>query len=437
MIENMISYWPRLFLAIMFTFTSAAFIRDRYQGRALRMRLFASFILSCPVVSIITEILMRTLYSYLIKPMLPRELAENDIAFAIFYIISDVCCYLLPIYIYSRLIDETYLVAINFYMQFVVIDRTTQVISFSPLTYILVLIIIILILRTIHKDELKYISANKATVDWRPLFYYTITLFLILDACYAAIFIFPEIQLNKLSVSSLWLDLIVTITCLSSIGFVKLNVRVGQEHDHKVSYMRKFQENQTDIIRDFATISEAKSGETGQHIRRVSEYVAILSKEILQDEREISYVKIASMMHDIGKLMIPNEIIEKPGKLTKEEYETIKKHSAYGESLLSRSEGEIMTIAQTIAYEHHERWDGHGYPRGLKGNEISIYAQIVSVADVYDALTSKRSYKDPWPAEQARKEIIGQRGYQFSPIVVDSFIKRYNEIDEIRKMYAD
>ena len=134
---------------------------------------------------------------------------------------------------------------------------------------------------------------------------------------------------------------------------------------------------------------------------------------------------------------VPNEIIEKPGKLTSEEYETIKEHSAFGESLLSRSQGEIMTIAQTIAYEHHERWDGKGYPRGLKGDQISIYAQIVSVADVYDALTSKRAYKDPWPAEEARKEIIGQRGYQFSPVVVDSFIRNYDKIDRIRKLYAD
>ena len=143
------------------------------------------------------------------------------------------------------------------------------------------------------------------------------------------------------------------------------------------------------------------------------------------------------MMHDIGKLMIPNEIIEKPGQLTDEEYEIIKKHTTYGNSMLSHSDGDIMSIAKSIAYEHHERWDGLGYPRGLKGDEISIYAQIVSVADVFDALTSRRSYKEPWDSVEAQVEIIRQKGQQFSPRIVDIFNKRFDEIEIVRKLYAD
>ena len=220
-------------------------------------------------------------------------------------------------------------------------------------------------------------------------------------------------------------------------GFSRLNVSLSKEHDKQLDYMQKFQDSQTDIIRDFATISEAKSGETGQHIRRVSEYSAILAKDFYNNDTDIRCIKVASMMHDIGKLMIPNEIIEKKGKLTPEEYEVIKTHSSYGNDLLSQNNGEILSIARTIAYEHHERWDGKGYPRGLKGDEASLYAQIVSVADVYDALTSRRSYKEPWPAEEAKAEILKQSGYQFSPKVVDAFIANYDRIEEIRQKYAD
>ena len=135
--------------------------------------------------------------------------------------------------------------------------------------------------------------------------------------------------------------------------------------------------------------------------------------------------------------MISQDILEKPGRLTPEEYAIVKEHSAFGWNLLANSKGEVMEMARGIALEHHERWDGGGYPGGLKGDEISIYAQIVSVADVYDALTSKRSYKDAWDPDDARKEIVVQRGKQFAPRVVDAFVSCYSEIEEIRRQYAD
>ena len=135
--------------------------------------------------------------------------------------------------------------------------------------------------------------------------------------------------------------------------------------------------------------------------------------------------------------MISQDILEKPGRLTRSEYDAVKEHSAFGWNLLANSKGEVMEMARGIALEHHERWDGGGYPGGLKGDEISIYAQIVSVADVYDALTSKRSYKDAWDPDDARKEIVVQRGKQFAPRVVDAFVSCYSEIEEIRRQYAD
>lgn len=138
------------------------------------------------------------------------------------------------------------------------------------------------------------------------------------------------------------------------------------------------------------------------------------------------------MMHDIGKLLIPREIIEKPGKLTDEERAIMSEHTNYGKEILANSKGEIISMARTIAYEHHERWDGTGYPRKIAGNEISVYAQIVSVADVYDALTSVRSYKAAWSSEEAYDEILRQRGKQFSPTVVDAFCNCYDRIKEIQ-----
>ena len=143
------------------------------------------------------------------------------------------------------------------------------------------------------------------------------------------------------------------------------------------------------------------------------------------------------MMHDLGKLRISQDIIEKPDKLTTEEYDIVKQHTQYGWDILSNSEGDLIKMARVIAVQHHEYWDGNGYPLGLAGNGISIYAQIVAVADVFDALTSVRAYKDAWSVEEAKAEIIKQRGKQFSPRVVDAFIDNFNEICHIKEKYID
>jgi response regulator RpfG family c-di-GMP phosphodiesterase len=213
-----------------------------------------------------------------------------------------------------------------------------------------------------------------------------------------------------------------------------MNAKVN---DDKIQYMQKFQNAQEKIIQTFAEIMEAKSGETGQHVRRVAEYSEAIASQMDENNDYRDYLRVASMMHDVGKLMIPIAILEKPGPLTDLEFQMMMTHTNYGDSLLSHSDGKIMDIARSIAYEHHERWDGKGYPRGLRGNQISIYAQIVSVADVYDALTSNRAYKEAWDPEEAKKEILRQSGKQFSPSVVDAFIGCYDKIEEIRRANAD
>ena len=193
---------------------------------------------------------------------------------------------------------------------------------------------------------------------------------------------------------------------------------------------------QEDVILSFAEITEAKSGQTGQHIKRVSEYTRLLAEEMGMGAQKSDELRIASMMHDVGKLLIPSEILDKPGKLTDDEFAVIKKHTDYGEQLLANAHGEIMDTSRLVAKEHHEKWDGNGYAH-VKGEDISIEGRIVAVADVYDALTSRRSYKDAWSDKEAYDEIIRCSGTHFDPDVVEAFKACYPKIQQIRAAYAD
>lgn len=194
---------------------------------------------------------------------------------------------------------------------------------------------------------------------------------------------------------------------------------------------------QEEMILSFAEITENKSEQTGKHIRRVAEYSKVLAEEMGLSDEQIERVRLASTMHDVGKLLIPTEILEKPAKLTDEEFDTIKKHSEYGGMLLNSVEGEVMTLAKSIALEHHERIDGRGYPGGKHGTDIGIEGRIVAVADVYDALTSRRSYKQAWDEKDAYDEIIKGSGTQFDAGVVEAFKRSYEKINGIRQKFAD
>ena len=190
---------------------------------------------------------------------------------------------------------------------------------------------------------------------------------------------------------------------------------------------------QEEMIMSFAEITENKSEQTGKHVRRVAEYSRIIAEQMGLGEDRAKIIRLASTMHDIGKLMIPAEILEKPARLTDEEFAVIKKHPGYGGELLKNVEGDVMGLAKTVALEHHERPDGRGYPEGLQEDALSIEGQIVAVADVYDALTSKRSYKQAWDEKDAYNEILKGRGTQFNAQVVDAFEKAYPEINQVRQ----
>ncbi len=208
----------------------------------------------------------------------------------------------------------------------------------------------------------------------------------------------------------------------------------GAELQVKADETSKIQE---DIIMNFAEISENKSGQTGQHIRRVAEYTSILAEALGYPKEQCQNLRLASTMHDIGKLLIPSEILDKPGRLTDEEFTVIRKHPVYGEQLLHNVHGDVMEISRSVAQDHHERIDGKGYPNGKSGDEISMEGRIVAVADVYDALTSKRSYKDAWKPEDAYNEILKGKGTQFDAAVVDAFTASYDKINAVREKYAD
>lgn len=195
-------------------------------------------------------------------------------------------------------------------------------------------------------------------------------------------------------------------------------------------------ETQEELVRAFSEISESKSGQTGRHIKRVSEYMKIMATALDLEREEKDSLVIASMMHDIGKLLIPEAIIEKPGKLTAEEFEIVKTHVHLGYKLLEFSPGRIMEIARLIALQHHEKWDGTGY-LGLKGQEIDYYSRIMAVVDVFDALMSKRSYKESWSIEEAYNEIVSQSGKHFDPQVIELFKANFSEFLEVLNNYPD
>lgn len=208
--------------------------------------------------------------------------------------------------------------------------------------------------------------------------------------------------------------------------------------DNKVRQRTKeLEDSKIDIIRRLGQASEYRDNETGMHIIRMSMACSKLSKALgLGDEFSRNLLE-ASPLHDIGKIGIPDNILLKPGKLNDEEWQIMKTHTTIGFELLSHSNSAIMDMAQSIALNHHEKWDGSGYPNGLKGTEIPIEARIASICDVFDALTSVRPYKKAWSLEAVVEYIEANSGLQFDPEIVEVFIKIVPEVIELRNQYKD
>ncbi|MDF2962905.1 MAG: hypothetical protein K0S39_4640 [Paenibacillus sp.] len=199
----------------------------------------------------------------------------------------------------------------------------------------------------------------------------------------------------------------------------------------------EIEETQKEIIFTMGEIGESRSKETGNHVKRVAEYSYILALGMGMSQEEAELLKIASPMHDIGKVAIPDAVLKKPGKLTDEEFDIMKSHTDIGYGLLKNSNRRILKTAAVVAHQHHEKWNGRGYPSGLKGEEIHIYGRITAIADVFDALGSERVYKAAWELDRILNLFKEERGEHFDPKVVDAFIEQLPKILKIREEYSD
>ncbi len=204
-----------------------------------------------------------------------------------------------------------------------------------------------------------------------------------------------------------------------------------------INLQTEIEETQIEIVDLMGMIGETRSKETGNHVKRVAEYSKLLALKLGLSEREAEMIRVASPMHDIGKVGIPDAILNKPGKLTYEEFEIMKMHSELGYDLLKSSKREILKIAAIVAHEHHEKYNGKGYPQGLSAEEIHIYGRITSVADVFDALGSERVYKKAWDLDCILKLLKEERGVSFDPQIIDLFLENLEEFLVIRDRYQD
>ena len=196
---------------------------------------------------------------------------------------------------------------------------------------------------------------------------------------------------------------------------------------------QELKEAYLDTIYRLVLAAEYKDEDTGDHIVRMSRYCALIAERLGLPAEEVQNILYASPMHDVGKIGIPDNILMKPGKLTDREFEIMKTHTTIGAKLLANSKDKILQIAHEIAISHHEKWNGEGYPRGLVGKEIPLVGRIVGLADVFDALTSRRPYKDPYPVDVALDIINKERGKQFDPDMADLFLENMDEILTIKE----
>ncbi len=206
---------------------------------------------------------------------------------------------------------------------------------------------------------------------------------------------------------------------------------------HDITDKKEIEEIQKEIIFTMGTIGESRSKETGNHVKRVAEYSRVLAQKYGLSNKEVDIIMQASPMHDIGKVGIPDAILKKPAKLSEEEFTIMRTHAELGYNMLNNSERTLLKSAAIVAYEHHEKWDGSGYPRGLKGDEIHIYGRITAIADVFDALGSERVYKNAWADEKIFTLLKEESGKQFDPDLVDIFFENKEEFLEIRSKCKD
>ncbi len=199
----------------------------------------------------------------------------------------------------------------------------------------------------------------------------------------------------------------------------------------------EIENTQREVVFTMGSIGESRSKETGNHVKRVAEYTKLLALYYGLDESEAEMLKQASPMHDIGKVAIPDAVLNKPGRFDEHERKIMDTHAALGYDMLKNSHRTLLVMAATVAYQHHEKWDGSGYPRGLSGEDIHIYGRITALADVFDALGSDRVYKQAWEDEKIFAFFKEERGKHFDPKLIDIFFDNLGEFLAIRERFKD
>jgi putative two-component system response regulator len=196
-------------------------------------------------------------------------------------------------------------------------------------------------------------------------------------------------------------------------------------------------ESRLEILHRLGSAGEYRDNETGQHVSRVCHYSRLIAQATGLPESEANLLYNAAALHDTGKIGIPDTILFKPGKLDEEEWKIIKTHCEIGHKIIGAHTDIMLKTAASIALTHHERWDGSGYPQGLKRHDIPLFGRIVGIADVFDALTAERPYKQAWPVAEAVNEIMRCRELHFDPQIVDSFLHVIPEMTEVQYQFAD
>lgn len=200
---------------------------------------------------------------------------------------------------------------------------------------------------------------------------------------------------------------------------------------------QKLAHTQREIVKRLARAGEYRDNETGMHIVRMSRYSSLLAETVGINPEGCELIFHASPMHDIGKIGIPDRILLKPGKLTRDEWDIMRSHTEMGAEILSGSDSDLLKKAEVIAKTHHEKWDGSGYPKGTKGEDIPIEGRIVAVSDVFDALTSERPYKKAWTVEEAVEELDRGRGAHFDPQLIEKFKHVLPDVLKIKSKFVD
>lgn len=209
---------------------------------------------------------------------------------------------------------------------------------------------------------------------------------------------------------------------------------LAQQVDERTKEIR---DRERELIFRISRAAEFRDPETGAHIQRMAHYSAVIARGLGLPENQQRLILQAAPMHDVGKIGIRDYILLKPGRLTPEEFDIMKRHAELGYELLKGSSSEIIQAGAAIALAHHEKYDGSGYPQGLKGEAIPLFGRIVAVADVFDALTSERPYKKAWPLEDAQNLLLEGKGSHFDPQCVDAFMAAWAEVLDIRQRFQD